>query len=288
MKNKSIILFFLILILVSCGNENISSSLNQSYSSSSNIELSSSSINLNYFSFYYQLANEKDEIISDINQINEEIETIRTKISFLGINDFNVCSEDNSLIKIDLHNDYLPHLTIIQRIIECSNDISFRDENGNLLATKEEMLDLNESAILAATSNPYIKLNLSSEGINKFDNEIIPIVGEDNKVIIWLGYNDSINQTDKYSEYEDLLQKISQNGLELLNLEEQFLFNYYNYKILTISTISSSLIESGGLSGVGASFFVSKSDYLFEEGKSLVRIINSSKSTYKLNNISNG
>lgn len=285
---KKIFIIFIIVLLVSCDDNKKSNldsnSTNNSIVTSNNIS-NSSAIDMNYFNVYYNLIDNDNLLITDSEIIKHEIGNISAKISFLGLSDFSVSSEDNLLIRISLHNDYYSYLPIIQRLIESDDNITFRSQDGTLLAMQEEMLDSKEYVTLIEGEHPYIKLNLSKSGIEKFDNEIIPFVGENNKVIIWLGYDDKTSTVDQFAKFEELQNKAIQYGLDSLSQEERILYKYYSYKILTISTISSFLIESGGLGGVGATSFVLNNNYSYDECLLIVRIINSSKNAYSIKNV---
>jgi len=53
-------------------------------------------------------------------------------------------------------------------------------------------------------------------------------MGENNKVIIWLRYDDKTSIVDQYTIYDELQKKANQSGLDSLSREKRILYNYYS------------------------------------------------------------
>lgn len=270
------IFFLLIFLLLGCNSLSNSSSL-------------SSIVNFS-ISFSYYLEDDNNEIINDDSTINKAFNILVNKLNLLNIEKLVAIKNEN---KINISSPYEDSLLNrrIQALIESDLEISFRDENGNILAHGKDILKEDNPVTAYNSEVPFLKFNLSKQGIQLFDNEIIPNIPIDGKVIVWLGYmneNDKFNFDkednekiiDKYDHYKIIQNKLYTGGYDVLSSEEFLTLKYYNSKILTTITISDTLKNEGGFSGLGENSFVSSTDYNGNKIESIYNLIYSSNENY--------
>jgi len=249
------------------------------------------------YDILYRLVDENGEPINKKALAEEAAVAIRERIDAAGIDSSEIYVEDKNMLRATVATTKSTALTSIQSLIESNLEVTFRDEKGNLLATGEEMLDQDEPATVVTGQQTYVTLNLTPAGIEVFDNEIMEKVGTDGKVVVWLGYtgpddhsdvdeDDPTLVMDKFSEYEELAQIVSQYGPSFLSESQRMSYNRYTYKILTFATISEDLKNQGGLAGTGQDKLVLNANYTTAQARSIANMINSDKQDYSFEFIS--
>lgn len=243
------------------------------------------------YDILYQLVDENGEAIKNKSLAEEAAVAIQERIDAAGIKSSEIFVEDSSELRATVATTKSSSLKAVQSLIESNLEVSFRDEEGNLLATGDEMLDKNEPATVETGTYTYVTLNLTAAGVEVFDNQIMDKIETDGKVVVWLGYtgpddhsdideNDDTLVMDSFAEYEQLASIVSQYGYSYLTEDQQMSYNRYRYKILTFATISEDLRNQGGLSGMGQDKLVLNADYTTSQARSIANMIASEKQEY--------